>query len=294
MKMLRLLCGLLLSCSSLMVLACEHPSLPVIPPEGDIEPQTRRVQRDTQRYVKAMVDYVACIQAELEAANSDGARPMRLALLARRNNAAVAEVNTVTGIFAERVGPLEDIGLSSLSAPPASTENTIPAAAQRPGREEVAEDDIEFDREPQSCVSMSRIDRTEIVDDQTILFFQRGGRVYMNLLETNCPTLRSNGVFRYRISSGALTARLCDFHAITVMDRLSDSPTYNCKLGMFHPLLEDEAEQMLSPMTPSPVRMEPVEAQPEEDPAPEATANKPPDGVAPHTVMGPRWPYSAL
>lgn len=39
------------------------------------------------------------------------------------------------------------------------------------------------------CVSLRRIDRTEVVDDRNILFHMRGGNVYLNNLPHKCPGL---------------------------------------------------------------------------------------------------------
>jgi len=115
-----------------------------------------------------------------------------------------------------------------------------------------------FDRTPVDCISMSQIANTEIVDDRTILFYRRGGRIYMNLLETQCPTLKSNNIFRYRVLSGVRSARLCDYHAITVVDRLTNSLTHNCRLGPFHPIDQARADELLR-IGPGVTTTEPVE-----------------------------------
>ena len=178
MKMPQLVCGLLLSCSGLTVLACEHPSLPIIPAKEDIEDPTRQVRRDMQRYIPGMVDYVACIQAELAAVEGDAAPSMQLAptLLVLRNNNAVAEVGTMTDLFVDRVGPIEDL----------IPQGSLSAGAQ----------DLEvIDAEPEVCLSMNRVSKTKVIDDRTILFYARGGDIYLNALEQNCPGLRRNGRF---------------------------------------------------------------------------------------------------
>lgn len=141
-------------------------------------------------------------------------------------------------------------------------------AAEGAADENGAPTAILLDRTPLSCISMSRIQRTAVIDDRTILFVGRGpGRAYVNVLEQNCPTLKANGLFRYRINSGIRTARLCDSQAITVIDRLTDSLTNNCRLGSFHPITAEEVERLLDPDGASSVVLEPIEAGAEDDEA---------------------------
>lgn len=120
------------------------------------------------------------------------------------------------------------------------------------------------DRTPVDCVSMRQIENTHVVDDRTILFYRRGGRIYMNLLESDCPTLRDNALFRYRVRSAVRTARLCDSDSITVVDRLTSSLTYNCRLGEFHPIDEARANELLR-VGRAPIATEAVELPDEDD-----------------------------
>jgi len=126
-----------------------------------------------------------------------------------------------------------------------------------------ARTEIVLDRTPLSCISMSRIQRTEVIDDRTVLFVGRG-RAYVNVLEQNCPTLKANGLFRYRINSGIRTARLCDSQAITVIDRLTDSLTTNCRLGSFHPITTEEVDLLLDPTGAHTVTIVPIEDAPQD------------------------------
>jgi hypothetical protein len=84
------------------------------------------------------------------------------------------------------------------------------------------------------CVARSSIDRTEIVDDGTILFRMRNGDVYRNVLRHECPTLKSRDQFAYRVN----TAQLCSADLITVLERnaLGFARGPSCSLGTFAPV----------------------------------------------------------
>lgn len=92
------------------------------------------------------------------------------------------------------------------------------------------------------CIDTRRISRTHVVDDQTILFYMRGGPVYVNNLPRKCPSLRREKKFSYRTS----ISRLCDVDMITVLydagTGLSRGPS--CGLGRFNPISEEEAKAL--------------------------------------------------
>jgi hypothetical protein len=97
--------------------------------------------------------------------------------------------------------------------------------------------------EPLRCLSMASIRSTKVVDDQTVLFFHGRGRVYVNRLERECVGLARNGKFTYEIHTGARHARLCATDSITVLERTGRG--FNCGLGMFEPISEEEADSFL-------------------------------------------------
>ena len=43
-----------------------------------------------------------------------------------------------------------------------------------------AEDDAEMFSEPKDCISLTHLDRTDIIDDRNILFYMRGNEIYLN------------------------------------------------------------------------------------------------------------------
>ncbi|MDG2303506.1 MAG: hypothetical protein P8R42_02440 [Candidatus Binatia bacterium] len=82
------------------------------------------------------------------------------------------------------------------------------------------------------CLSISRIDRSEIVDDSTILFHMRDGAIWRNALPQRCYGLRIQGGFGYTTPLD----RLCDLDLIQVLG----GSLSVCGLGRFeayeHPL----------------------------------------------------------
>ena len=123
--------------------------------------------------------------------------------------------------------------------------------------------------EPLRCLSMASIRSTKVIDDMTILFFHGRGRVYVNRLERECVGLSRNGKFTYEVHSGARHARLCDADSITVLERTGRG--FNCGLGVFEPISQDEAESFLSGPNRA-VTSVPVELPKNEEPAAPAPA----------------------
>lgn len=84
--------------------ACDLPPLVVIPAKADVGDKAPQLQTEVQKYYDAMRTYSQCVQAELTAAGGDSAPTLVKAVLVQRNNAAVAEVQTVVKVFQESVG----------------------------------------------------------------------------------------------------------------------------------------------------------------------------------------------
>lgn len=77
------------------------------------------------------------------------------------------------------------------------------------------------------CLKIARIYRSEIVDDQTILFHMRDGAIWRNRLPNKCYGLRMQGGFGYATALDML----CDLDIIQV---LGGSRSV-CGLGRFEP-----------------------------------------------------------
>ena len=89
--------------------------------------------------------------------------------------------------------------------------------------------------ETETCLGLSRIRNTDVLDDQHILFFMRGGDVYLSKLPYKCSRLGFEESFTY---STSLT-KLCDKDIITVLDT-GGGPSIgpSCGLGTFEKLVE--------------------------------------------------------
>ena len=105
------------------------------------------------------------------------------------------------------------------------------------------DDDPVIDRTPRDCLSTNRIDRTKVVDDQTVLFYLRGGDVYQTILPRDCPGLERNDRFMYSSFGG----RLCDTDTITVLENFGGrfDRGFTCRLGSFHQISEAEADDLV-------------------------------------------------
>jgi hypothetical protein len=96
--------------------------------------------------------------------------------------------------------------------------------------------------EERSCINLREIDHTRVANQDTILFYMRGGEVYRNDLQTSCPNIDSEQRFMYRTTLN----RLCDNDVVTVIDDVGFGfmPGASCGLGKFRPISEDEAEDL--------------------------------------------------
>ncbi|HEY8520659.1 MAG TPA: hypothetical protein VIN61_11310 [Gammaproteobacteria bacterium] len=98
--------------------------------------------------------------------------------------------------------------------------------------------------EVRNCIDLRSIDHTRVVDDDTLLFYMRGGVIYRNDLPNRCPQLATEERFMYRVALD----QLCDIDVITVLSDLGFGfvPLASCGLGKFQPISEDAAERLLS------------------------------------------------
>jgi hypothetical protein len=110
---------------------------------------------------------------------------------------------------------------------------------------------------PVDCISTSRIRRTEIPNDQTIVFHMSGGVIYINRLPRRCPGLKIAGAFSYRTVAG----RLCRVDIITVQRGFGGPSAMrgpSCGLGVFQPTTKEELEWLRAePVTPDPETVKP-------------------------------------
>jgi len=121
-------------------------------------------------------------------------------------------------------------------------ENGDTGADEVAGNEQNPLDELVGEKE--SCVSLTRIDRTRVVDERTILFYMRGGDIYLNRLPHRCIGLRRGKTFMYKTSLN----QLCNVDIITVLDDIGFgfSRGASCGLGSFQLIGEEAAKMVLS------------------------------------------------
>ena len=113
------------------------------------------------------------------------------------------------------------------------------------------------DDEQRRCIPRARIDRTEVIDDQTIAFYLKPDDIYINRLRRACSRLERAGRFSYRMS----TSLLCANDLITVLEDsgigLASGPT--CGLGTFRPADEEFVALLKGEERPAEVSVEEIE-----------------------------------
>jgi len=104
------------------------------------------------------------------------------------------------------------------------------------------QDDEAFDRTPRDCLITQSIDQTDAIDDQNIIFYMRGSKVYRNHLPRKCPGLERENRIAYQTHS----SRLCSIDQITVLEDLGGTfrPGFTCRLGEFVPMSAAEVEEL--------------------------------------------------
>ncbi|MFZ5610241.1 MAG: DUF6491 family protein [Pseudomonadota bacterium] len=102
------------------------------------------------------------------------------------------------------------------------------------------------DGEGALCVSIPRIQRTDILNDRQILFYMKGKDIYLNELPHNCPQLGFEESFTYATS----LTQLCNTDIITVLLRTGGGDIgglqrgASCGLGKFVPITQEEAKKL--------------------------------------------------
>jgi hypothetical protein len=104
------------------------------------------------------------------------------------------------------------------------------------------DDDEAFDRTPRDCLITQTIDQTDAIDDQNIIFYMRGSKVYRNHLPRKCPGLEREN----RIAWQTHSSRLCSIDQITVLEDFGGTfrPGFTCRLGEFVPMSAAEVEEL--------------------------------------------------
>lgn len=219
--------------------ACDLPALASIPEKVE---DVAGVMLDVRRYSDSIVEYTACLKADLEIAGGDAApAPVRSILIAR-NNHAIDEHKAVTELYAKRVGPLANLRLAEY-----------------------------LDGESRDCLFGDSVVQSGVVSDTAVVFFVRGGQAYLNPLPATCEGLAREGRFFVGSSAGTgpgvspasrsannpgfgtpLSNRVCDQDDIFPYREGSARRVFSCPLGRFYPISEGEARQILGTSQPAP------------------------------------------
>jgi hypothetical protein len=230
--------GLMLTAANLTAAACEVPKLIALPAAGDVGDESGRWIAEMQAYVTGIRGYSDCIRAELVAAGGDAAAESLREVLIRRNNAAVAEGRAVIALFEERVAPIEELYLAEFLA-----------AGGEP------------------CIDQLRLEKVGVVDDLSVLFIDRSGQTYLNVLERSCTDLARFGHFDIRttmvgnrspvrgpsmvggeiVELGAVrTMRLCsDEFIVPYAFETQTLRNRECALGRFFELSQEQTARLL-------------------------------------------------
>jgi hypothetical protein len=80
----------------------------------------------------------------------------------------------------------------------------------------------------ESCISPQQIKRTNVLDDNHILFEMRGNKYLLNTLDHKCSRLGFERSISYTVRGG----RLCNTDTVSVFDN-SLGPISSCFLGKF-------------------------------------------------------------
>lgn len=98
------------------------------------------------------------------------------------------------------------------------------------------------DAETRDCVSLNRLDDTEVIDDRTILFFLKNDEIYVNRLRNRCHGLGFEESFMYETTTG----QLCSLDLITVLRDMGFGFTRgaSCALTAFQRISEADARSL--------------------------------------------------
>lgn len=197
--------ALLLSAVSLPGLACEIPSIAVLPDEEQPEEAVIDAFReDMIAYLGGMTEYVTCIQEEHAALSAGEAYPVALRLLVARNNLAIAEIEAMREVYEARVGPIDDLAFGA-------------------GR----------------CIRVSRDELDYEILNETSIIVSTGDGSFRNVL-TGCPQLHGNTEISFLGLRDRGRTGICADNYVIIEDT-----DVRCRLGSFEPLTEAEAQELL-------------------------------------------------
>lgn len=99
-------------------------------------------------------------------------------------------------------------------------------------------DEEAAEQQSKRCINSRTIRRTDVVNDDIVIFHVQGGRIYLNVLARTCKGLSREGRFSYVTH----TRSICAYDQINVLKE-SGTGIYEgraCKLGRFRPMTSEE------------------------------------------------------
>ncbi len=83
------------------------------------------------------------------------------------------------------------------------------------------------------CINLRRLDRSEVISNQSIVFHMRGDEIYVNRLRFRCPGLSRRDTIMFETRS----SRLCNLDQVTVLNEFGGRfmRGASCGLGTFYP-----------------------------------------------------------
>lgn len=99
-------------------------------------------------------------------------------------------------------------------------------------------DEIVDDQSGTKCINVRILRRTDVVDDQHILFYLSGTKVYLNILPNVCSGLSRERRFSYT----TIARNLCRFDTIRIISGAGGAiyQGRSCRLGYFHLTSKEE------------------------------------------------------
>ncbi|MFK8019536.1 MAG: hypothetical protein AB8B86_07200 [Pseudomonadales bacterium] len=104
---------------------------------------------------------------------------------------------------------------------------------------ELLEDFVDSDT-AERCINLRRLDRSEVLGNQTIVFHMRGDDIFINRLRFRCLGLskRDTIMFETRFN------QLCNLDQVTVLNETGGRfmRGASCGLGLFHPIDQETVD----------------------------------------------------
>ena len=95
------------------------------------------------------------------------------------------------------------------------------------------------------CLRVTDYEQVDVLNDQALIFWGRGDKVWLNRLRTRCIGLRKNSTLRFDLHS----TQACDMDTVAAIDNFFlrwQKVSGDCALGKFEPISPQQAEVLLA------------------------------------------------